>query len=129
MLSAPLLRVAARKGTITPLFCTIARRALGLPDMERTPFTASAAQLAACAGVYKFAFGEHIVTVADGALTVTSQGGAHLYRPCAENCFWLDADPEHALTFEDLQNGSYQRVVSSGYGAFVGERISDAART
>ncbi|HEX3919463.1 MAG TPA: serine hydrolase domain-containing protein [Caulobacteraceae bacterium] len=95
---------------------SLVRRALGLADVVRTPATLDAAQLGRAAGVYGFQVGPLTLTAADGVLESAFPRPGSVYRPYAEDAFFLERDPEVTLAFEDLRDGAYQRAVYRSYG-------------
>jgi CubicO group peptidase (beta-lactamase class C family) len=96
---------------------TLARRAIGEPDLTREAVTLDDAALDGCAGEYRFELGYTIAFKAkDGGL------GSHfpivdsLFRPFGPRGFFLASDPEVTLTFDDERDGLCQRLVIGGYG-------------
>jgi CubicO group peptidase (beta-lactamase class C family) len=104
----------------------LARRALGMPDMQRTPIALDETRLAACAGVYRFEIGPLRLKVENGALTGDWPAPRSRFLPVAEDAFFQERDPEVSLTFTNLSDGAYQQLDIQGYGDPVpGRRIPE----
>jgi CubicO group peptidase (beta-lactamase class C family) len=95
----------------------LARRALGLPDLAPEAVSASDAELAAGAGVYKFDIGPLQLKAQDGALHANYPLPGSIYRPAGPGAYFLADDPEVTLNFEDLENGVYRTALVQSYGA------------
>jgi len=100
----------------------LARRALDLPDVERTPVALDAARLDACAGRYRFEIGPLQLAPLEGGLIGDWPLPKSRFRPIADNRFFLERDPEVTLTFDGLEAGAYQRLSIQGYGEPVAGR-------
>jgi hypothetical protein len=94
----------------------LARRALGLPDVSRTRVVLDETRLGACAGRYRFEIGPLKLTALDGGLTSDWPRPNSRFHAVADEVFFLEKDPEVTLTFDELQDGAYQRLSIQGYG-------------
>jgi CubicO group peptidase (beta-lactamase class C family) len=106
-------------------FYGLARRAMDLPDLVRTPVKPSVPDLAAAAGVYALDIGPLTLEASKGALASAFPVPGSLYRPFGKGEFFLEADPEVALHLKDLVDGAYQRLVFDAYG----DRVTGRRRT
>ena len=106
----------------------LVRRALGLPDVVRTPLFLDEARLSACAGRYRFEVGPLKMTPLEGGLTSDWPRPNSRFQAIADNVFFLEKDPEVTLTFNELRGSAYQRLSIQGYGDPVpGEREGEPA--
>ena len=95
----------------------LARRALGLPDIERTAVAIDGGRLEACAGRYRFEMGPPLkLTPLEGGLAGDWPQPKSCYRPLADTVFFLESDPEVTLTFDEPAGGAYRRLTIQGYG-------------
>lgn len=106
----------------------LARRALSLPDAQRTQIALDPARFAACAGVYRFEIGSLRLKVDGDALTGDWPIPSSRYLPVAEDTFFLERDPEVSLVLKGLAESGYQQLVVQGYGDPVaGHRVPEPA--
>jgi hypothetical protein len=100
----------------------LARRALGLTDVVHTAVTLGEAALAACAGRFQFHTTEVLdLAPAEGALASTFPEAGSRWRPCGDDCFFLEGDPE--VTFRFVDGGRSAVVLADYRTPMTGRRI------
>ena len=96
----------------------LARLALGLEDLVRETIPSDAAELEACAGVYRFELGlVASLKVKEGQLTAQFPRPGSVFLPFGPGAFHLATDPEVTLRFGDPREGVYQRVDYASYSS------------